>query len=85
MSGGIEDWYDSLGGPVSHEKRARAAEEAREMGLELDGEEMKTYIDKICKAIENDKPEKAIERTREKLDYTGAIRLLGFLCVEDTE
>ena len=75
-------WFDALGEPVPHERRARAAEQCREMGLELSGEEEMDYIDPIASAIEDDKPQTAISLARERLDLTGSYRLLAYLCVD---
>lgn len=76
------DWFDAFGESVPHERRARAADQAREMGLDLSGEEEMEYIGPIAEAIENDRPNRAIARARERLDVTGAYRLLAHLCLD---
>lgn len=78
-------WHESLGEPVPYFRRANAADQAREMGLELEGTEETEYIGPIARAIENDRPNKAIEKAREKLDLTGTYRLLAYLCVSEQE
>lgn len=78
-------WFDALGEPVPYNRRARAAEQARKMGLELEGNEEMGFIGPICEAIERDKPNKAISLTREKLDLTGTYRFLAYLCAPEEE
>lgn len=78
-------WFDALGEPVPYNQRARAVEQAREMGLELEGEEEMEFIGPICEAIERDKPCKAISLTREKLDLTGTYRFLAYLCAPEQQ
>lgn len=82
------NWFQALGEPVPYERRAKAAEQAREMGLELSGSEEMEYIGPIAEAIEDDRPNEAIARARERLDLSGSYRLLAYLCVgvdEDDE
>lgn len=79
------DWFSALGEPVPYDRRARAAGEAREMGLELSATEELDYIGGVAEAIQNDRPNEAIKRARELLDVTGAYRLLAALCVDPSE
>lgn len=76
-----KSWFGALGNPVPHENRARAAEKAREMGLSLDGDEESEFVGGVAEAIERDRPNEAIAKTRDKLDLTGTYRFLSYLCV----
>jgi len=76
-------WFDALGESVPHDRRVRAIEEMREMGLDLGGGAEMDYISEIATAIENDRPNKAIATAREELDLTGSYRLLAYLCVDE--
>lgn len=78
-----DQWFEALGEPVPDERRRIAAQKACEMGLAPgDDALVRQWIDRVAEAIERDCPETAIERARQKLDLTGAFRLLGYLCVE---
>lgn len=79
---GPQNWYEALGNPVPYKQRARAADQARAMGLDLDGEAEAEFIDPIAKAVENDRPSEAMALARERLDLTGTYRLLAYLCVD---
>lgn len=52
------------------------------MGVEIPGEDELEYIGGVVTAIQNDRPDEAIARARERLDLTGAFRLLAYLCVD---
>lgn len=80
-SNNTQGWFDALGSPVPYDRRARAIEEARKMGLDLDGDEEMLWMDDITSAIENDRPNKAISKAREKLDITETYLILAYLCV----
>lgn len=77
-------WFEALGEPVPDERREAAAQAARDMGVDLPHGE-RGWIDRIADAIEQDKPDTAVERSRQNIDLTGAYRLLGHLCVDMPE
>ena len=85
MSSESFNWHEALGNSIPHENRALAAKKAREMGLSMHGEEEMEFITPIAKAIENDRPNEAIAKTREKFDLTGTYRFLAYLCVGPSE
>lgn len=80
-----DDWFDALGKPVPYGHRARAADQAREMGLDLDGRGEVEFIGPIARAIENDRPNRALEHACKRLDLTGAYRLLAYLCTDPAD
>lgn len=76
-----EGWFEALGEPVPEENVAFAAEQARKMGVTGDLSDLNQWVGGIADAVERDDPEVAVSAARERLDVTGAYRLLAHLCV----
>lgn len=72
-------WFDALGSDVPTAQRLYAAQEARNMGLDV--EDSSEWVDEVATHIEWDEPKLAIETARDRLDLTGTYRFLAALCV----
>lgn len=76
-----DGWHDALGESIPEEHVAFAAEKARDMGVDGALSDLKRWVRGIGIAVEQDDPSVALEGACERLDYTGACRLLAYLCV----
>lgn len=72
-------WFDALGNEVPDEQRQAAIHESRKMGIKVSDDA--TWVNEVARHVESDRPEKAIETTRDHIDFTGTFRFLAALCV----
>lgn len=80
MSDRIPSGFESMGEPVPHARKSIAVETLRKMKYGFSTEDEMNMVEKMAEYIENDEPFEAIEAAREKVDETGAYRLLAVLC-----